>query len=199
MVLRLTANEQTLECYPFEFCLEVEYRLKGTALELNVRVTNSGGTTMPFAFGLHPGFALNWVEGDAMDNYRVTFSQPETAENIKVEQGLLSTGSVPFLENQSVIDLCDDHFAVDAIVLKDIKSETVTLSHKVSKRELTMDIKDFPDFALWCIPGAGYLCMEPWQGHGDRTNHDHDIWKKEGIVALEPGETRTFQSSIETG
>lgn len=196
VLFRLEANEDTREIYPFEFCFEIRYSLSGSTLNLDVAVKNCDNNTMPFCFGLHPGFAHSWCENDMMDNYRIEFSEAETAENVKVEGGLLSTESVPFLNSESVINLCDDHFAVDAIVLKDIKSESVTLSHKMSSKKLTMDINDFPDFALWSIPGAGYICLEPWQGHGDRTNHNHDIWKKEGVVSLEPKCSKSFHSSI---
>ena len=196
VTLSLVANDRTRINYPFEFSFDITFKLNGARLEMDVVVGNNGDCDLPFSFGLHPGFAHSWVENDRMENYRITFSSAETSDNIRVEGGLLSTDADSFLEDESVIDLTDDHFAVDAIVLKAIKSEQVTLSHQLSEKKLTMDIRDFPDFALWSQPGAGFICLEPWQGHADRTNHNHDIWQKEGILTLTPNKTKEFHSSL---
>ena len=50
--------------YPFHFELSVEYRLEPRRLSIEARVINSGERTMPYAFGLHPGFRWPLGGGD---------------------------------------------------------------------------------------------------------------------------------------
>ena len=59
--LELAADEETRALYPFEFRLAVEFRLLPGGLENALIVTNSGGTPLPYACGLHP--AIRWPFG----------------------------------------------------------------------------------------------------------------------------------------
>ena len=194
--LILTANNNTRELYPFEFYLEIEFSLRDTKLDINIRVKNLGKNPMPFSFGLHPGFALNWFTRSKMEDYKLVFDKTEIVNRELVEGGLISTESVPFLKNETVLELNDSYFANDAIVLKNIKSDIVTLISKKSDKSIKMKIGDFPDFAVWGQPEAPFICLEPWHGHGDRINHDYNIWNKEGIIRLGTGQQQCFKSFI---
>ena len=57
-VWRLDASDATRRQYPFEFRLDVTYRIDGGALHMVGEVTNRGDRAMPASFGFHP--ALRW-------------------------------------------------------------------------------------------------------------------------------------------
>lgn len=49
---------------------------------------------------------------------------------------------------------------------------------------------------VWTKPGAGFVCIEPWQGMADPQGFAGDIFDKPGIVAVAPGETRRMAMRI---
>jgi galactose mutarotase-like enzyme len=56
-LLRLTPDAETRAAYPFEFRLDMGFRLDGSTLAMTATVANMGGEAMPFSFGFHPAFA----------------------------------------------------------------------------------------------------------------------------------------------
>jgi len=56
------------------------------------------------------------------------------------------------------------------------------------KPRLRMELENFPHIALWSRPGAPFLCLEAWTGHGDPQNFEGDIFAKPSMRALNPGE-----------
>ena len=59
---RLISNEETLQKYPFPFCLEIGYRIQGKQIEVIWKVKNTGDKEMYFQIGAHPAFY--WPEFD---------------------------------------------------------------------------------------------------------------------------------------
>ncbi len=53
-----------------------------------------------------------------------------------------------------------------------------------------------PHLGIWTKPGAGFICIEPWQGHADPEGFEGELAGKPGIVLVQPGETETFTMSI---
>jgi len=53
-----------------------------------------------------------------------------------------------------------------------------------------------PHLGIWTIPGAGYVCIEPWQGHASPEDFDGELADKPGMVAIMPGATESFGMSI---
>ena len=58
VTLTLTSEGQTRQYYPFDFKLEVNYRLSGSTLMVNYLVHNTGLEPMFFSIGGHPAFAV---------------------------------------------------------------------------------------------------------------------------------------------
>ena len=54
----LSENRQTLKIWPYEFYLELAFRLKAMELEISFSVTNSGEKEFEFKNGLHTYFAV---------------------------------------------------------------------------------------------------------------------------------------------
>jgi galactose mutarotase-like enzyme len=48
---------------------------------------------------------------------------------------------------------------------------------------------DAPHMGIWQLPGAPYLCIEPWWGLPDYDHSNGVLAQKDGIVKLDAGET----------
>ena len=53
-----------------------------------------------------------------------------------------------------------------------------------------------PHLGIWTKPGAGYVCIEPWQGYASPEDFDGELADKPGMVSIVPGATETFAMSI---
>jgi galactose mutarotase-like enzyme len=53
-----------------------------------------------------------------------------------------------------------------------------------------------PHLGIWTKPGAGFICIEPWQGHADPEDFDGDFAAKPGVLLIQPDETRSFTMGI---
>ena len=69
----LESNAETLQQFPFEFELKMEYRLTENGLEITYLVSNKSNEVMPFSIGAHPAFVID----NAFDNYNLVFNQSE--------------------------------------------------------------------------------------------------------------------------
>jgi galactose mutarotase-like enzyme len=104
------------------------------------------------------------------------------------EKGLYSGEERPFLNNESEFDLSYDLFKEDALVFKNIASKQVSIQHLDGGKRLQMDFEGFPHFGIWSIPGADYVCLEPWIGCADMHDQPDDFFKKDSLIRLSPAE-----------
>ena len=51
-----------------------------------------------------------------------------------------------------------------------------------------MKCQGFPNFGIWSVKDAPFVCLEPWMGRADNIGFDRDISEKPGINAVDPGE-----------
>ena len=115
---RLRHNEETRALYPFEFELLVEYRLAETSLEAAFTVRNPGIEPLPYALGLHPGFAWPFAGGRA-EAHRIVFAgEVSPLVPVIAPGGLISARrrEVP-LEDGRTLRLAGDLFAREALLL----------------------------------------------------------------------------------
>ena len=49
-----------------------------------------------------------------------------------------------------------------------------------------MTAEELPHFALWSRPGAGFVCLEHWTGHGDPVGFGGDLFAKPSMRVLSP-------------
>jgi len=191
VVLRLTANPATRPLYPFEFSLYVEYAIYNNRLSISLYVLNEDMKILPFAWGLHPGFV--WPLPGASGAHAVRFDEQESARVPVIAPGGLfsdQTRAIP-LEGRELA-LTPDLFE-EAVCLLDARSTGLEFFARDAEGDakpcLRMELDNFPHIALWSRPGAGFLCLEAWTGHGDPENFDGDIFAKPSMRLLNPGET----------
>jgi galactose mutarotase-like enzyme len=172
----LESNAETLQQFPFEFELKMEYRLTENGLEITYLVSNKSNEVMPFSIGAHPAFAID----NAFDNYNLVFNQSEKMISHQLENEQFD-GSVREIEaKKGKINLDYSLFEKDALVFKELKSNEITLQHN-NEFVLKMIFEGFPYLGIWTKPNAPFLCIEPWCGLADNVNHNGNIEEKEGI------------------
>ena len=188
---RLESSEATRRQYPFEFRLDVTYRIEGASLHMEAEVTNTGAAVMPASFGFHP--ALRWPlpYGKPRAAHEIVFERDEPAPIRRPVDGLLSAAQYPTPVRDRRLLLHDDLFEDGALVFDTLTSRSV-----VYGEALRVDFPRMPHLGIWTKPGAGYVCIEPWQGHASPEGFDGELADKPGIVAIAPRETETFAMSI---
>mgnify|MGYP004513634249 FL=1 len=191
-VFLLTATDETRKQYPFEFELRVIYTLNGKTLSVKYDVTNKSDVDMYYGIGGHEGYLCE----DGIENYDVVFEENETLKSQVLHGNLLADEFLPIIENTNVLPLKYDYFAVDALVFKNVKSNSVTLVHRNGTRKIKVDFAGFNCLMLWTKPGAPYICIEPWSSAPDDEASDYDFTKKFCITKLTPNETKTNLHTI---
>jgi galactose mutarotase-like enzyme len=186
-IFTLEDDESTGVVYPFRFILQIRYLIADGRMTVTYAVFNPTDEPLFFSLGAHPAFRVPIQEGLSYDQYKLTFSVPETTSRWTLSDGLIRDESVPLLNHEQVIPLTTETFARDAIVLKDLRSDHITLHSDLDAHGLRFGIEGWPHLGLWAAPGAPFVCIEPWQGHADTVSHDGEFTRKPGIVHLESG------------
>ncbi len=193
--LELSADAGTSALYPFAFRLTVTHALTDTGLDTAVTVTNEGDRPMPYALGLHPGFC--WpLSGDRRDGHAVVFAEPEEPSVPVIAPGGLFSDdrrSVP-LDGRRLV-LTDAVFAAEALCFLDARSTSWSLEAPDEAR-LTMALDGFPHLALWSKPGAPFVCLEAWTGHGDPVGFSGELRDKPSMRLLAPGAGATARMGL---
>lgn len=183
-VFVLTDSQQTKAFYPFDFRLEVRYRLVENTIQVSYRIFNPARETLYFSIGGHPAFAVPLVPGTEYQDYYLEFSEPETVERWPISGNLIDITPQPFLATEAKIPLRKELFYEDAIVLKDLSSEAVSLLSEKTDRGLKFAFRGFPYLGIWAAKDAHFICIEPWCGIADSVTHNGELEEKEGIIEL---------------
>jgi galactose mutarotase-like enzyme len=194
---RLTDSDRTRAVYPFAFVLELAFRLDGWRLDVVASVSNPGDRVLPFSFGYHPAFAWPLPGGADKAAHRLTFACPEPGPVHRVarDTGLLlpDPQESPVDGRELVLD--EALFRDDAVIWTALDSHALRYGAPGSAA-LDLAFPDTPMLGLWQVPGARYICIEPWQGHADPLGFSGEFATKPGLVMLPPGAVRSFRLSV---
>jgi len=188
----LISTLETKKVYPFDFELQICYSLDENKLNIDYKVINKSETTLPFAIGAHPAFAL---PGN-FEEYSLEFKQAETLKYYLLAEGLISNNSNEIQLDNKKLGLNYQWFEKDALVFKTLESKSITIL-KNEKSILKVNFNDFPNLGIWTVQNAPFLCIEPWFGYSDTLNEYDDFLKKEGIQLLRKNETFKSNYSVE--
>ena len=199
LAFMLEDNEETHEVYPFQFRLEVRYKLSNNKLKVTYKVYNSSETEkLLYSIGGHPAFRAPVFVEEQLEDYRLIFSKEETIANVPLVDGLRSdsVGQV-ILDQTEELNLGDHLFVHDAVVFEDLKSDKVMLINKQESYKLILDFKDFPYLGIWKKAKAPFLCLEPWAGMADFVESNQEFVDKKGLRTLEPKGCESFSWEVE--
>lgn len=194
---RLTDSPDTRAVYPFGFVLEMAFRLDGMRLAMEATVSNPNGGPLPFSFGYHPAFAWPLPGGADKSAHKLVFEYDEPQDVRRVASGtgvLLPQGETTPVKGRELA-LSEDLFRADALIWDSVSSRALSYGAD-GGAWLDIAFPDTPALGLWQVPGARYICIEPWAGHADPEGFDGDFREKSGVVLLDPGATRSFRMDV---
>lgn len=191
------SNKKLIDKYPYEFSLTVTYRTDENKLTTIYKVINEGDTDMPFGIGGHPAFKIDREQLDK-GNYYLEFEEDEEKIHfLYLVDGLIGTEYAKnIIVNKRVIPLNANSFINDAIIMKGLKSNKVSLKN-AEKTILTMEFTGFPYLAVWTKPKAPFICIEPWMTTADNVNGSGVFRQKTDILLLPPKQEYECKYTVE--
>ena len=186
---KLQSNEATLAIYPFSFVLIITYTLNENQLEVNYQVSNPVAETLYFSIGAHPAFNCPIHDNKQRSDYFLKFDNSVNSEIHLIDGGLQNGATIPLLENQDRLNISDDLFDQDALILKGFPENSIHLTDDTLTPYLTVAFEGFPYLGIWSKSSTSpFVCIEPWYGIADHQNSSQNLKEKEGIMSLKEGE-----------
>ncbi|MEI6312840.1 MAG: aldose 1-epimerase family protein [Bacteroidota bacterium] len=185
-VFSLAFSEETLAIYPYKFELQVCYELVNTKLCISYKISNLDNQMIYFNIGGHPAIAIAYKDNESIEDYAIVFEQAETLSrhHINKADGMFNGESSIVLKDEAIIPITQNMFEKDAYIFKNLKSRSLLISSKNHSKTVKVSFPDFNYLGIWAIPGAKYVCIEPWLGCADTKGQLIDFQHKEGIISL---------------
>ena len=193
---RLKSDAATLEVYPFQFELDVQFQVSGPKLTLTASVHNLGSTNMPASVGFHPAFRWPLPFGQARAAHFIEFEQAEPAPIRRLDStGLLAPEPHPTPVANKRLMLEDSLFQTDVVIFDELRSRKLTYGAPDGPR-LEVTYPDATYLGIWTKPGAPFVCIEPWRGIADPEGFTGDFTTKPGVFTVAPGGTQSITMTV---
>lgn len=198
VVFELRESKETLENYPFKFSFKATHEISDDGFSTTYTVKNLDSRDMPFCIGGHPGFLLE----DGIENYKLVFECEEDCDIGHVDENCRYCDDY-VIEKRLVgkeWELCYKDFDIDALFVKGVKSNKVSIVKKATDEVLlTFDYTGFKELVLWTAPGkqSPYLCLEPWNGLPPLLDESGNFEDKPHITMLKPNEEYSVGYKVE--
>ncbi|HRD38754.1 MAG TPA: aldose 1-epimerase family protein [Bacteroidia bacterium] len=193
----LTADEATLELFPFHFSLIISYTLRDNTLDVSYQIFNPDNKELLFSIGAHPGFSTMRFSEENIHDYYLEIDGLSHLTAERLQDGLLSGSTYIIDLDKGVLPLSVELFNNDALVFKNNQINSIKLRSKKSKNVIEMICKDWPYFGIWTKKGCDkFVCLEPCYGITDSFNSSGMFIEKEGLLSLNPHQSVTKKFSI---
>lgn len=192
--LELRSNPETIKSFPFDFRLEIAYRLQGDSLTCAAIVDNLDTRNITFQFGFHPAF--NWPLPGAYGRTHVVELGNHASPQMMQLDASGRLGKKPLVSpfSNGRIILHPALFKAGAMVFQEGVSTEVSFAAGSTRVEMTTN--NLPIFALWQKEGAPFLCMEPWCGTAPSSAQGQALKDRNGSVALPPQASKMFEMRL---
>lgn len=189
--MRLLSGAQTKTNYPFDFCLDIIYRLNHATLTIEYNVKNLGTEEMFFNIGWHPAFVL-----PSQKQLPISVSgNCDFPRYHHLSSGLLDM-QTSFGSYIQTLNFDSAAFEKDAWVFTERMPNTLKITD-VAGNAVLFKTGDAPFLGFWSKDPAKFLCVEPWWGVADLLAHNGDLKSKYGIQLLAAGEEWSTKMSVE--
>ena len=194
---RLSADESTLQVYPFQFQLDVSFALQGPTLAIKSSVRNLGRSPLTASVGYHPGFRWPLPYGESRAAHFIEFERDEGPTIRRLDgHGLLAPEKDPTPLRGRRLVLDDSLFEDDVVIFEGLHSRSVTYGADAGPR-LRVDFPDATYLGIWTKPSAApFICIEPWHGIADATGFTGDFKDKLGAFSVAPGAVQELNMHI---
>lgn len=189
---RLNATAETKKNYPFEFRLEIGYRLENAAVRVMWKVTNmEKEKAMYFSIGAHPAFMCPLKEGEKQRDYGMVMDAQEEVmySFIGAENGLMFNHENRLRLDYGYHSFVDGFFDESAYIIENCQVKKVSLVDPQKKPYITVSFQA-PVVGIWSPEKkqAPFVCIEPWYGRCDRENFEGTLEEREWGNKLNPQE-----------
>ena len=192
-VFLLKSSEETKKIYPFDFELRIKYTLNDKKVNVGYIIDNKTDGEMIFSIGAHEGYMCQ----GAVENCTVEFDSEVTVKSSKLSGPFLNRNTEPVIENSRILPLKSDSYWVYDLIFENIPFTALTLKNSKGEKIIRAEFADFPHLLIWTQKNAPYVCIEPWYGLPDFTDHDGTLENKIGTIKLKKGESRILTHSFE--
>lgn len=166
-IFELVYDENTYQLYPFKFKLVIEYKLKKRKLEVVYRVFNLDDYQMLYSVGGHPAFVV-----DNYDSSHVVIKPRKKTERYFLDGSYLLNSSDQFDE---VISIEGNSQLKDTYIFSNLKKAKLELK----QYSIQIASKKMPMFGIWASDlDCHFVCLEPWWGVCDKSNHLGELSNK---------------------
>ncbi|MEJ5994693.1 aldose 1-epimerase family protein [Pedobacter sp. Du54] len=182
----LKSTPETLKDYPFEFKLGLRYKLTKATVCCTYEISNPSPKELLFSIGGHPAFAAPLNRQGKYTDYYLQFNADDKLTYHEIEDNLISDKTITLNLDDKKLFLKHQLFYNDALVIKNLKSNSISLMNTKNYNGINFKFENFPYFGIWAAKDAEFICLEPWCGIADSINHNQQLKDKEGIIVLEP-------------
>ncbi|PAF39649.1 aldose epimerase [Terribacillus saccharophilus] len=184
------SNGEYRDVYPYEFRVEIRYRLEEDQLHVDWKVNSlDKEDTMYFSIGAHPAFRVPLQSGEHAADYKLHLKpvQDKQITTYELVDGLIQEKEQPAV--LPAVPIQAALFENDALVYDHI--EEVRLQSSAGNG-VAVSLSGFPYVGIWskydAVSGtmAPFVCIEPWFGIADTTDSTGVLSQKAGIQKLAP-------------
>ncbi|MGL4982961.1 MAG: aldose 1-epimerase family protein [Treponemataceae bacterium] len=200
VIFTLTSSEETKKKYPFDFELSIHWTLTEKTLHSDCTVKNTDQKDMFFSFGFHPAFTLCFDETQGIDSMSLCLEEDDQ---------WISTAGVnsdathyPRIKDygKKELALTQTIFDEDAIICENLKSHSLIIKSCLHNHFVKTSWSNNLDIlAVWSMPKAPFVCIEPWAGICDIENADGILQNKKGIRKLQANRSEVFSFTATIG
>lgn len=195
------SGEETKEVYPFDFELLITYVLEERTLRVIWEVRNPGDEDMYFTIGGHPAFRVAKPDEKKTD-YILKFPGKTSLDYILIDPAELAAD--PKKVHKLALDggytaITEEMFENDALIFDNGQIEEVWLCHKDGTPYVGLKCEGFPNFGIWSVKDAPFVCLEPWMGRCDDVGFDKELSEKPNVNKVAPGESFQKEYTIVAG
>lgn len=189
---KLNSTEDTLEKYPFAFCLEIGYLLIENMVKVMWKVTNcEQEKDMHFSIGAHPAFMCPLNEREEKIAYSIQMDAKDKVDYyfLNAQNGLLVDKKYELALDHGIHKIDEGFFDESAYVIENSQVSEVSLVNPQGKAYITVKF-DAPLVGIWSPEkkNAPFVCIEPWYGRCDKEDFVGTFEEREWSNQLAAGE-----------
>ncbi len=194
------SNEETLKKYPFEFELQIGYKIESgnetDDVKVMWKVINPDTETMYFSIGAHPAFRCPFHGYDrnkknCKTGFKLFFEGTDCIRHHgnDVSKGLAIREDIALPLDNGYVTITDEFFDRCTYMIEGNQTKRVGIADEEGKHIVDVCF-DTPLFAIWSPEkkNAPFICIEPWYGRCDAVDFEGDLSQREFTNVLEAGQ-----------
>ena len=190
----LESTEETREKYPYDFRLEVGYKLVENTLKVLWKVSNPAEEVLHFSIGAHPAFLCPLEEGTRQSDYFLQLDCDKAVySSARLASGLLIREKQTLELTDGRCQMTEGFFDMGdrgTYIFENHQIKEVALVRPDGRPYVTVSF-DMPLVAVWSPEKkqAPFVCIEPWCGRCDAEDFEGSLEEREWAEQLPCGQT----------